>query len=255
VAEDNQKSNKHDVSAEYRKWWRKLTPEERRKLIASGCFEVKELHNADAALRRTIADDTPINFLSADATNHRPDWLVKITSTDKNPVIDAVIDGEELGMDSKSLEAQSLALIRLRAMLHFLLETLDGSTDQSVRLHAQIIRIVVGEGSPARMTELAKEFGLTKSAISLRCRTMLRRLGLEPSKYMRSLHDVEKIKIAAMRRSIQKVNTKIVKKNKCMKKLNTLPVRNLLNMGVSERKWCDQQYVTERLQKPLRIAN
>jgi hypothetical protein len=187
-----------------------LTPEERKKLIASGCFELKQLDNPDLSSSRTIADDTPINFLQADS-NERGNWLSKLVSNhSKDSVVDEVQANEEQTMantpDNPAV-LQSLALVRLRATLHFLLDVLDGSTDPAMRLHADIIRIVIGEGNPARMTDIAKVHGLTKSAISLRCRTLLRRLGLEPSKFMRPEDEVNSIKVAAIVRSINKVDT------------------------------------------------
>jgi len=209
VTDSTPKSRKQ-ISEEYRRWWRRLTPEERKKLIASGCFELKQLDNPDPSTSRTIADDTPINFLQADS-NERGNWLSRLVSThSKDTVIDDVQANEEQTMantpDNPAV-LQSLALVRLRATLHFLLDVLDGSTDPAMRLHADIIRIVIGEGNPARMTDIAKVHGLTKSAISLRCRTLLRRLGLEPSKFMRPEDEVNSIKVAAIVRSINKVDT------------------------------------------------
>jgi hypothetical protein len=206
VTDPTPKSRKQ-ISEEYRRWWRKLTTEERKKLIASGCFEVSELHNAEAALSRTIAEDTPINFLQADS-NERGNWLSRLVSNhSKDSVVDEVQANEEHKLQDNPALLQSLALIRLRATLHFLLDVLDGSSDPAMRLHADIIRIVIGEGNPRRMTDIAKSHGLTKSAISLRCRTLLRRLGLEPSKFMRPEDEVNSIKVAAIVRSINKVDT------------------------------------------------
>ena len=101
-----------------------------------------------------------------------------------NPVVNQVQDNEE-GRQDPRIEQLDLAGLRLRATLHFLLEGLDESTDPAMRLHADIIRIVVGEGMPPKMTVLAKKHGISRAAISLRCRKLLRKLGIEPSRFMR----------------------------------------------------------------------
>lgn len=101
-----------------------------------------------------------------------------------NPVVNQVQDNEE-GRQDPRIEQLDLAGLRLRATLHFLLEGLDESTDPAMRLHADIIRIVVGEGLPPKMTVLAKKHGISRAAISLRCRKLLRKLGIEPSRFMR----------------------------------------------------------------------
>jgi len=65
-----------------------------------------------------------------------------------------------------------------------------------MRLHADIIRIVLGEANPPSMTVLAKRHKLTKSAVSLKCRKMLNNLGLEPSRFMRPEDEVESMRLS-----------------------------------------------------------
>jgi len=82
-----------------------------------------------------------------------------------------------------------------------MLEGLDESSDTSMHLHADVIRIVVGEGRPPSMTELARKHGVSKAAVSLRCRKLLRRLGLEPSRFMRSNDEVSAMRVSAIVRA------------------------------------------------------
>lgn len=112
-------------------------------------------------------------------------------------------DDESHGIDPR-LEELDLASIRLRATLHFLLEGLDESSDSSMRLHADVIRIVVGEGKPPKMTVLAKKHGITRSAVSLRCRKLLRRLGLAPSVFMRPEDEVNSMRVSSILRHSNK---------------------------------------------------
>jgi len=122
-----------------------------------------------------------------------------------NPTLDEVQAREEegKGIDPRLAELE-LASIRLRATLHFLLEGLDGSTDPAMRLHADIIRIVVGEGKPPKMTVLAKRHKMSRAAVSLRCRKLLRRLGLDPSRFMRPEDEVNNMRISSILRGISR---------------------------------------------------
>jgi hypothetical protein len=120
-----------------------------------------------------------------------------------NPTIAEVQANEDaMGCVDPRLEQLDLASLRLRATLHFLLEGLDESTDPAMRLHADIIRIVVGEGKPPKMTVLAKRHRLSRAAVSLRCRKLLRRLGLEPSRFMRPEDEVNNMRISSILRNL-----------------------------------------------------
>ena len=91
-----------------------------------------------------------------------------------------------------------LASLRLRATIEFILAGCDQSSDPEMRLKADIIRIVIGEGSPPRMTVLAKRHGFSRAAVSLRCRTLLRQLAIEPSRFMRPEDEVRNMRISAI---------------------------------------------------------
>jgi hypothetical protein len=121
-----------------------------------------------------------------------------------NPTVAEVEANEEAHTTKDPRLAElELASIRLRATLHFLLEGLDESSDPAMRLHADIIRIVVGEGKPPKMTVLAKRHKLSRAAVSLRCRKLLRRLGLDPSRFMRPEDEVNNMRISSILRSIK----------------------------------------------------
>ena len=124
--------------------------------------------------------------------------------------VDEVMEREafDVAITDSRLKHLELASIRLRATLHFLLEALDGSTDVEMRLHADIIRIVVGEGKPPQMVVLAKRHKISKAAVSLRCRKLLRRLGLDPSRFMRPSGACNSMFIASLLRN-ENVDTHI----------------------------------------------
>lgn len=121
----------------------------------------------------------------------------------QNETVEEVQEREDASLPADPrLEQLDLASLRLRATLHFLLEALDTSTDPDMRLHADVIRIVVGEGRPPKMTILAKRHKLSKAAVSLRCRKLLRRLGLEPSRFMRPEDEVNNMRISSILRNL-----------------------------------------------------
>lgn len=118
-----------------------------------------------------------------------------------NHTVEQVMRNEEKESNDPRLEQLEIASIRLRSTLHFLLDGLDTSTDKSMRLHADVIRIVVGEGKPPSMTALAKRHKLSKAAVSLRCRKLLRVLGLEPSRFMRPEDEVNSMRVSSILRN------------------------------------------------------
>jgi hypothetical protein len=187
-----------NISKEYRRWWSKLTEKERRDLIASGAFKADALDDPSPVTESRMNQDK-FDF-SEHHTNddqfHRLD-----PSTFSTPsALDDVI-ANETTTDPRLAELD-LASFRLRATLHFLLESLDKSTDPDMSLTADIIRLVVGEGCPPRMTVLARRHGITRSAVSLRCRKLLRQLGLEPSRFMRPEEEVKNMRAASVVRRI-----------------------------------------------------
>lgn len=190
-----------NISKEYRRWWSKLTDKERRDLIASGAFK------ADALDDPSPVTETRVNQDKFDFSEHHTDndtHRLDPSSFATRSTLDEVIDNET-PIDPR-IEELDLASFRLRATLHFLLESLDKSTDPDMYLTADIIRLVVGEGCPPRMTILATRHGITKSAVSLRCRKLLRQLGLEPSRFMRPEGEVRNMRAASVVRRINAKN-------------------------------------------------
>ena len=187
-----------------------MRPEEKRALIESGAFRADDPMSAE--LSRERVNDGKFDFQQNEEKSynqedgragsfiggHSPSALEEVIEREASDVIDA----------DPRLQQLELASIRLRATLHFLLEALDGSTDVEMRLHADIIRIVVGEGKPPMMTVLAKRHKISKAAVSLRCRKLLRRLGLDPSHFMRPSGACNTMFIASLLRK-EKMDTHI----------------------------------------------
>jgi len=206
-----------NINNEYRRWWKNLTNEERRKLIASGTFNPSNIGDVDSGLSRTIADDTPVNMHITGEGKNGPHWIHRIMKTGRDDVVDAITTKlDSPGQASADAQLQLIA-VRWRATIHFLLEGLDNSTDINARLRGEIIRLVMGEGNPPNMTELGKQYGLSRAAISHRCRTLLRRLGLEPSKFMETERTVHRYRVRQLMVNINKSNRTAGNKKKKQK--------------------------------------
>jgi len=193
------------ITSEYAKWWRRLSDQEKRALIASGSFRADDPADTEAAESRSRVNGNHFDFQrnEQESFNRVAQRVGSFTLGQdvNNPTVASVITNEEAttAQDPRLAELD-LAAIRLRATLHFLLEGLDASTDPAMRLHADIIRIVVGEGKPPRMTVLAKRHKMTRAAVSLRCRKLLRRLGLDPSRFMRPEDEVSSMRVSSILR-------------------------------------------------------
>lgn len=117
---------------------------------------------------------------------------------DRSAADQAIANEDDAKPQDPRVAELDLASIRLRATIEFILAGCDQSTDPEMRLKADIIRIVIGEGSPPRMTVLAKRHGFSRAAVSLRCRTLLRQLSIEPSRFMRPEDEVRNMRISAI---------------------------------------------------------
>ena len=184
-----------NISTEYRRWWAKLSEKERNTLIASGTFKADAIDQPDRALSDSRVDHDKFDF--AEPVSDESSARIRSTDFTSPAAIDQVVANEADAIPPDPRLADiDLATFRLRGMLHFLLESLDKSSDPDMPLTAQIIRIVVGEGCPPKMTVLAKQYGVSRAAISLRCCQLLRRLGLEPSRFMRPEAEVKAMRVA-----------------------------------------------------------
>ena len=197
-----------------------MTPDERKKLIASGAFRADDPADATPLESRSLVNGNHFDFQrNEEESFNRVQQRVGSFSSSQdqaNPTINEVQAQEDShAPQDPRLSHLDLASTRLRATLQFLLDGLDTSTDPAMRLHAQIIRLVVGEGKPPSMTALAKTHNISKAAVSLRCRKLLRQLGIEPSRFMRPEDEVNNMRISSILRGFRDPAAP--------------PIRNLLN--------------------------
>jgi hypothetical protein len=201
-------NRKSPIAANYSSWWRSLTADERKKLIASGAFRADDPADATPLESRSLMNGNHFDFQRNEQESfNRVQQKVGSFSLgldQSNPTVQEVQANEDSqAPQDPRLNHLDLASTRLRATLQFLLEGLDESTDPAMRLHAQIIRLVVGEGKPPNMTTLARTHGISKAAVSLRCRKLLRQLGIEPSRFMRPEDEVNNMRISSILRGFR----------------------------------------------------
>jgi len=182
------------MAEEYAKWWRGLKSSERKALIASGYFDPDRPHHNECLDIRSKLNDTPISFLPRDLEWHSDRFKLQLS---RESTFDEVVRSENPKVINEFLE---LVSDRLKSLFFFIIKRMKESSDPSMRLDAEVLRIVIGDGCPPSQVELAKTFGITKQAVSIRCRTLLRQLGLEPSLFMRPNDEVNVIRMSRLLR-------------------------------------------------------
>ena len=153
--------------------WASLSRDEKARLIASGLYDRR------GNLLDSLGEDR-VN------DNRGGDMRITFKPTVTSPsALSEVIEAEENLDNLVGHIRRGEMLDGLRRVFDVLLEGMDESSDGEMRLRADVIRIAIGEGDPPTMTALARRHGLGKTAVSLRCRKLLKQLGIEPSRFMR----------------------------------------------------------------------
>lgn len=108
---------------------------------------------------------------------------------------EAVEAQEEAAVPVASLSQDERTWFVLRHMLDLLI------SQPNPRLSIQCLRIASGLGDLDNITEssVAREHGLTRAAVSKRCKKLCRLLGIKPSQYMRPLNVCDKYRTARFR--------------------------------------------------------
>lgn len=171
------------LNDEYRKFWKSLKKEQREALSACG-FDPEQPQDdgvpkphryfwtdgsgeeGDSEGRRT--DGYDINYRQA---------VVFLQSREE--VIDVI---HEVMTRDEVLDVLSKVL-----------SVMTDCNDPGVRLQGTCIKLALGMPGQPTMTSLAEENGITRAAVSLRVKTIQRKLGLPPSVYMKSEHACKKL--------------------------------------------------------------
>ena len=178
-----------DLRKLYDEWWRRCTQEQKDALIKDG-FDPKDPSKSGISLAYRYVDfDKEDGFDSALKSQHGP----------RGYNVDS-IQRREYRPDNYYLEPETHMTDRnytkdeVLDIISKILSVLGDSDHPENRLQATCIKLSIGVPGQPNMTALAKEHGLTRAAVSLRVKTIQRKLGLPPSVYMKSEHACARLK-------------------------------------------------------------
>jgi hypothetical protein len=180
---------KADMLQIYAAWWRRLTPEQKAKLTETG-FDPKRPSSSGIGLAyRYVDSDKEDGYDSDTKMQHGPRGynVDSIQRREYRPE-DYYLEPETHMTDRNYTKDEVLDIIAK------IVSVLGDSEHPENRLQATCIFLAIGMPGQPNMTALAKEHSLTRAAISLRVKTIQRKLGLPPSVYMKSDYACARLK-------------------------------------------------------------
>ena len=165
---------------EYKRFWRRLSKEERKALSAHG-FDPMQPEDAGVPKpHRYFWNDGDAGELGSD-NGYDVGYLQAVRFLQKS-------DEEPDTMNDRNYSRDEVLDI-----LSKVLSVMTDCNDSGVRLQGTCIKLALGMPGQPTMTQLASEHCLTRAAVSLRVKTIQRKLGLPPSVYMKSEHACKKL--------------------------------------------------------------
>jgi hypothetical protein len=180
---------KIDMLQVYTVWWRKCTPEQKAVLAETG-FDPKRPSSSGIGLAyRYVDSDKEDGYDSDTKMQHGPEGynVDSIQRREYRPE-DYYLEPETHMTDRNYTKDEVLDIIAK------IVSVLGDSEHPENRLQATCIFLAIGMPGQPNMTALAKEHSLTRAAISLRVKTIQRKLGLPPSVYMKSDYACARLK-------------------------------------------------------------
>jgi flavin-dependent dehydrogenase len=175
------------LESEYRKWWKKLSKEDKKLLKQTG-FDYKNWED----------DGVPIahRYFGGETEKQNDDDNKRVPDFSNGYDINFNEFKKWIGDKYKQeglLIKDIFTFDEVLEIVNRIISVLDESNDRSVKLHATCIKIALGVPSQPSMTSLANEHNLTRAAVSLRVKTIQKNFGLAPSIYMKSEHACSKL--------------------------------------------------------------
>jgi hypothetical protein len=181
-----------DLQNEYRKWWAKLSKEEKSALLKTG-YNPKDYTDDGVPTAHRYFGGEPSDIGLSKGKQVVFGYDINYTSYKNwiNIILkkDADESNQTIYTDDEVLEIINRVIL-----------VLDDCNDASVKLHAICIKIALGVPGQPTMTAVAKCYNLTRAAVSLRVKTIQRSLGITPSIYMKSEHACKKLSKARRRK-------------------------------------------------------
>lgn len=184
-------SRHSEMVAIYAAWWRRCTAEQKKALLETGFDPTNPGHSGIGMAFRYVDTDNELQF-SEDGdvvSSHGP----------RGYNVDSILK-REYRHDDFNTQSQPHMTDRTYTkdevldIIAKILSVLGDSEHPENRLQATCIKLAVGMPGQPNMTALAKEHDLTRAAVSLRVKTIQRKLGLPPSVYMKSEHACARLK-------------------------------------------------------------
>jgi hypothetical protein len=178
-----------DLRKIYDAWWRRCTQEQKDVLLKDG-FDLKDPNKSGIGLAyRYVDSDKEDGFDSALKCQHGPrGYNVDSIQRREYRHEDYYLEPETHMTDRNYTKDEVLDIIAK------IVSVLGDSEHPENRLQATCIFLAIGMPGQPNMTALAKEHSLTRAAISLRVKTIQRKLGLPPSVYMKSDYACARLK-------------------------------------------------------------
>lgn len=185
-------SRHSEMVAIYAAWWKRCTAEQKKALLETGFDPANPGHSGIGMAFRYVDSDNELQY-SDDGdvvSSHGPRGynVDSITKREYRPT-DIYQREDEPHMTDRTYTKDEVLDIIAKV-----LSVLGDSDHPENRLQATCIKLAVGMPGQPNMTALAREHDLTRAAVSLRVKTIQRKLGLPPSVYMKSEHACMRLK-------------------------------------------------------------
>lgn len=184
-------SRQSEMRAVYDAWWKRCTAEQKAKMLETG-FNPDNPESSGIGLAfRYVDSDNEMTFDGDGKMTkvHGPrGYNVDCIQKREYRPVDYYLPSAPHMTDRNYTKDEVLDIISK------ILSVLGDSEHPENRLQATCIKLAVGVPGQPKMTALAKENNLTRAAVSLRVKTIQRKLGLPPSVYMKSEHACARLK-------------------------------------------------------------
>ena len=184
-------SAKSDMRAIYAAWWKRCTAEQKAKMLETG-FDPNNPEASGIGLAYRYVD-------SDNETSYDSDGTFKQTHGPRGYNVDSIQKREYRPDDyylpsAPHMTDRNYTKDEVLDIIAKILSVLGDSDHPENRLQATCILLAIGMPGQPNMTALAKEHDLTRAAVSLRVKTIQRKLGLPPSVYMKSEYACARLK-------------------------------------------------------------
>ena len=107
---------------------------------------------------------------------------------------------DRLAFSTKKEEEEETVFGPLSSIIAKVIASFDCEYEPKVMMNNDCVRIALGYRNYKSMADVAKKYGVSKATISWRVKQVQKRLGIEPSVYMRSERTCQSLKHAANNR-------------------------------------------------------